>query len=249
MYLATTSIRDITCLLLTFSVQSHSFKIFIVCRYILQELRKFYVVIHFRNNKVLASAQNFTIVKKSQKRSILLLSSHAFARSWKITTIHYGTEIRVENPEIIAQYNKYMGGIDTNDQMLYTYINERRSSRYWKKVTFNIISRMVLHCYILYRENPNIKTLTKYKFTANIIEKLSVNWIKRKHLSISIARFWTGSSTMYLKNTSKNTWKKRGTVWCVARKLAIKIKNCNVLKSGFTVICTKHRTFIYLYFI
>lgn len=85
--------------------------------------------------------------------------------------------MRVENPEIIAEYNNYVSGIDTNDQivMLYTYINERRSSRYWKKVTFNIVSRMVLNCYILYRETPNIKTPSKYEFTVNIIEKLSEN--------------------------------------------------------------------------
>ena len=156
--------------------------------------------------------------------------------------------MRVENPEIIAEYNNYVSGIDTNDQivMLYTYINERRSSRYWKKVTFNIVSRMVLNCYILYRETPNIKTPTKYEFTVNIIEKLSENWIKRKHLSISIARFWTGSSTIYIRKLPE---KKRGTVWYVAQKLTIKNKNCNILKSGFTVICIKHRTFIYLYFI
>jgi hypothetical protein len=46
-----------------------------------------------------------------------------------------------------------MGSIDSSDMMLYTYLDERQRACYWKKVAFNIIARMVLKSYILYKEN------------------------------------------------------------------------------------------------
>jgi hypothetical protein len=46
-----------------------------------------------------------------------------------------------------------MGSINSSEIMLYTYLDERRTARYWKKIAFNIIARMMLNSYILYKEN------------------------------------------------------------------------------------------------
>jgi hypothetical protein len=46
-----------------------------------------------------------------------------------------------------------MGGINSSDMMLYTYLDERQTVCYWEKVAFNIIARMVLNSYILYKGN------------------------------------------------------------------------------------------------
>jgi hypothetical protein len=45
-----------------------------------------------------------------------------------------------------------MDSMVSSDMMLYTYLDERRTVHNWKKVAFNIIDRMVLNSYILYRE-------------------------------------------------------------------------------------------------
>lgn len=37
--------------------------------------------------------------------------------------------------------------------ILYTYSDERRSVKYWKKVTFHIMYRMVVNSYLLNTEN------------------------------------------------------------------------------------------------
>jgi hypothetical protein len=34
-----------------------------------------------------------------------------------------------------------MGGNDSSDMMLYTYLDERQTVCYWKKVAFNILAR------------------------------------------------------------------------------------------------------------
>ena len=50
-----------------------------------------------------------------------------------------------------------MGGFDCNDMMTYFYLDERRTVKYWKKVAFNMIARMVLNAYLLYLVNNNGK--------------------------------------------------------------------------------------------
>lgn len=75
-----------------------------------------------------------------------------------------GVSVKKYNPDTINRYNKFKDGIDTSDEMLY-YLDKRRPSKYWRKVTFYIISRVVLNSYILNKENNNGYLLTRFKFT------------------------------------------------------------------------------------
>lgn len=105
-----------------------------------------------RNNEILLLAYR---EKKSQKKNVLLLSTYEKAQN-KTTTIRKRNEqTQVERPAIVSEYNKHMGGVDTSDMMLYSYLDERRTLKYWKKVVFSILSRMVLNAYILYQENTD----------------------------------------------------------------------------------------------
>lgn len=72
-------------------------------------------------------------------------------------------------------YN-YMGGVDVADMILYRYSDERRSVKYWKKVTFHIMSRMVVNSYLLNTENdkqtlrrPPQKPMSQMRFTQLIV--------------------------------------------------------------------------------
>jgi hypothetical protein len=75
-----------------------------------------------------------------------------------------------------------MGGIDSSDMMPYTYLDDRRTVHYQKKVAFNITARMVLNRYILYKENyrgPG-KLKSRYNYTSSIIESLGEEWLALK---------------------------------------------------------------------
>lgn len=81
----------------------------------------------------------------------------------------------VKKPDVILEYNNYMGYVDVADVMLYTYSDERRSVKYWKKVTFHITSKMVVNSYLLNTENdkqtlrPAQKTMSQMRFTQLIV--------------------------------------------------------------------------------
>ena len=84
-------------------------------------------------------------------------------------------------PAEIVQYNKNMGGVDQSDMMLYAYLDERRTLRYWKKVCFNIIGRFVVKSYIIYKQNTDEKVMNRYKFTVKLVEELAKDFIDSKH--------------------------------------------------------------------
>jgi hypothetical protein len=61
--------------------------------------------------------------KKSQKNPIILLSSHATAQEEEAEGRNGGnSQTKRKN---ITSYIKFMGGIDSSDMILYTYLDER----------------------------------------------------------------------------------------------------------------------------
>jgi hypothetical protein len=100
----------------------------------------------------------------------------------KIFRHHYTPHQEISGDEINMPYNKFMGSINSSDVMLYTYWDERQTVHYWKKVSFNIIARMMLNSYILYKENyrgPG-KLKSRYNCSESIIEKLGEEWLMLK---------------------------------------------------------------------
>ncbi|XP_023231813.1 piggyBac transposable element-derived protein 4-like [Centruroides sculpturatus] len=132
---------------------------------------------YFRSGPILACGFRD---KKSQPqyKPVILLSSHAGARDNQIDR-REGAKLM---PEVVSSYNKFMGGIDTFDMMLNTYLDERRTKKYWKKVAFNIIARMMLNAYILYTENysGSQRRLSHVSFIEAVVESLGREWMEER---------------------------------------------------------------------
>ncbi|KZC13196.1 hypothetical protein WN55_05529 [Dufourea novaeangliae] len=77
-----------------------------------------------------------------------------------------------------------MGGVDESDKMLYTYLDERRTVKYWKKVAFNIMNRMVLNAYIIYKERVDNRAMTRLDFISQIIVDIEHEWMKEKRARV-----------------------------------------------------------------
>ncbi|XP_067141752.1 piggyBac transposable element-derived protein 4-like [Centruroides vittatus] len=114
-------------------------------------------ITYFRSGPILACA--FREHEKNPQ-PVRLLSSHARARDIQIVKNRGVEKVK---PQVVLSYNKFMGGVDTNDMMLYTYLDERRTRKSWKKVAFNIMARMMLNAYILFKENSRSR-MTHQRF-------------------------------------------------------------------------------------
>ena len=90
--------------------------------------------------------------------------------------------IERNKPSVIIDYNHNMGGVDMSDMMLYAYLDERRTVKFWKKVVFSILNRMVTNSYIIYKENVkdlDETAMTRYSFYIKCIDSLS-----EEHLAV-----------------------------------------------------------------
>ncbi|KAI4481552.1 hypothetical protein M0802_013949 [Mischocyttarus mexicanus] len=99
--------------------------------------------------------------KKSKPNPVILISSNADTENVTIKKKKGNFEYEKVKPSVIDDHNKYMGGVDESDKMLYVYLDEQRTLKYWKKVVFNIFGRMALNSYILYVSNTTEKQITR----------------------------------------------------------------------------------------
>lgn len=92
-----------------------------------------------------------------------------------------------KTPKVIRNYNAHMGGVDGADQMLYQYLDDRKCLKFWKKVTLNLFSRMLLNAYILYKANTT-RPLTHHAFLVSIVETVGDEWIQHRETTLTPPR-------------------------------------------------------------
>ena len=69
----------------------------------------------------------------------------------------------VRKLKLIEDYNRYMGGVDKNDEMICTYSSIRKSMKWTKKVAFHFIEEGILNAYILFKKEGGTKPLLRFK--------------------------------------------------------------------------------------
>jgi hypothetical protein len=87
---------------------------------------------YYTNGEILILRQR----EKRQKNSVLLLSTKATAQNTSLSKNRHGKTKEIVRQQIIDLYNKYMGGTDTSDMMVYFYLDERRTIKFWMKLFF-----------------------------------------------------------------------------------------------------------------
>ena len=86
------------------------------------------------------------------------MNSSIFCRSSN-TTDRYNIEV---NPNVVIEYNKYMGGVDLADSLIRTYSPAFRSMKMWKKVFINML--LLMTCKNVYHTSYSFYLLLLYRF-------------------------------------------------------------------------------------
>lgn len=120
-----------------------------------------------------------TIVKWNDSKAFYVISSaHTPGATVPVSRLVKHVRTLVPCPESVADYNKYMGGVDKQDQMTATYRADKRSVKWWRKVATWILETAVFNAYIAYKiemgnDNPH-KTYKSF-FAALAYEMLMMN--------------------------------------------------------------------------
>jgi hypothetical protein len=55
-------------------------------------------------------------------------------------------------PKAFADYGKYMGGVDTANQMRSYYERDRRSKKWWHRLLFSLLETTLVNSWICYKD-------------------------------------------------------------------------------------------------
>lgn len=117
-----------------------------------------------------------------------------------VSSMHFGPETDSDTgkPEIIAEYNRTKGGVDTLDQMCSNYSTQRRCRRWPLTIFFTIVNVSAgVNSYVLYKaykDTPNIsridfmKTLAKSLVTPQLLRRLETGGQVRDEMKDAIRR-------------------------------------------------------------
>ncbi|CAC5410838.1 unnamed protein product [Mytilus coruscus] len=129
---------------------------------VLQEKESVYI----RQGRILLCAYK----ERNGRKPVRLISSFSKA------------EQENDKPAMICSYNKFMGGVDLADMMTESYNDGRKTLKVWKKVVFNLMHRMVINAYIIYKENTSDNPkLSRLAFTQKLIEDLAKDHMMQRN--------------------------------------------------------------------
>lgn len=65
----------------------------------------------------------------------------------------------ISRPDIVAEYNKFMGGVDLSDMLLELYRINRRHAKWYMRIVFWILGVSVTNAWLLTREHNKLQLL------------------------------------------------------------------------------------------
>lgn len=106
---------------------------------------------------IFRSSGNTVLVKLQDTKEVHFLST--IHRPEIVATGKRDRENRpVKKLRIVHDYNKFMGGVDRNDEMIAFYSAARKTTKWYKKLATHIIEEGMLNAYTLYRKCGGKKT-------------------------------------------------------------------------------------------
>ena len=95
---------------------------------------------------------NIVVHRTLNRKHVTIISTTYNAQPVLTGKLHWKTKEPIEHPRILHMYNKYMGGVDFNDQLMKYSAFSHRTCKWWKKVLFRLLNLAMVNAYITYSE-------------------------------------------------------------------------------------------------
>lgn len=141
-----------------------------------------------KKGKIISVFKNGIHVGKwKDKREVMYITTE-YESEMDIFVNKRGDEI--QKPSAILEYNKYMSGVDHQDQLLSYYPCERKTIRWYKKLFIHVAQLLMLNSMKLYNAYSGNRKMTLYDFRLSVINSLlpidplvqPVRDVKKKHI-------------------------------------------------------------------
>ena len=113
-----------------------------------------------------------------QNKPVIMLSTFWGA----FDVLHRKKEDKIV-PAMVDLYNRNMGDVDSSNQAMYSYAFERNSKSQSKKVVLNLLTRLLMNSYILYKLIVG-HLKTRSKFIKDVIDSLVADYKESQVVSV-----------------------------------------------------------------
>ena len=113
-----------------------------------------------RGTTTFAYHNNITVVRWIDNRDVYAISTLNSDLLTKVKRQVDGTVKEITCPEIISDYNSFMGGVDLADQAMCYYSMGRKTLKWWRRVFWRMHDHTITNAYIIYKSN-NASSLQK----------------------------------------------------------------------------------------
>ena len=91
-----------------------------------------------------------------------------------------GTRVTVSCPKAIMDYNKYMGGVDRNDQLRQYYSIRMKGRKCYKYVWWFLVDLAITNAFILTKHDSNMTLTSLKEFQVTLAKELIGSYSSRK---------------------------------------------------------------------
>lgn len=144
------------------------------------------------------------VVKWKDRREVISISSEYKGEMVEATNRRGTVKIK---PDTVVQYNRFMSGIDRQDQMMAYYPCERKTLRWYKKIAIHFLQISMPNAYLLYTQN--VKKMLYYNFRLSVIESLLSSKINQPTMSQTLVPPETHFPNKVEKNEKHRLIRKR----------------------------------------
>jgi len=126
---------------------------------------------------------NLTVVKWSDNRDVHAISTLYSNEMTKVKRQVGGESVEVPCPEIIDDYNAFMGGVDLGDQAMCYYSLGRKTMKWWRRLFWRLHDMAVTNAHVIYKMNNATslqKLQTNRQFRLSLAEKLVAGVIQQR---------------------------------------------------------------------
>lgn len=104
------------------------------------------------------------VYKWKDTKFVMLASNY---HSSEITTVtrkdNFGRKKDILCPQVVRDYNCYMGGVDHADQLRTTYGVNRKSKKWWHRIFWGLLDIMFVNSYVVYKQIHGSITLLDFR--------------------------------------------------------------------------------------
>ena len=101
---------------------------------------------------IMTYSDKLVAIKLLDRKHVTLFSTAFNCALIDTVKKHWKTNEPVKKHDLVYQYNRYMGCVNCNDQLLKYSAFNRRTLKWWKKVFFRLLNVAMVNAYVLHCE-------------------------------------------------------------------------------------------------